>query len=447
MRINVISDRVSNRLNYVFEYLFSDFEDIQMVVSDRAEPERGDLIISYGRSNMDGARMYIPPSDFLKPGFFSGKEEDFLPDWNHIVDRVEKGCYHLKADLPGIVFFFLSRMEEYHFSSSDYLERFCATDSILNRKGLADIAVVDRMKNRWNALLIQICPELSLRPAKPTILASCDIDVLYAYHGKSFLKILAGGLRELIQWDLNAFSVRMQYLFGRSQDPFFSFHYLLNLSESLDVRLKAFILCPHLIEFSEDRGGEQLSEFADHKLRKLFGKMDVGLHPSVSAADNVEKISLEKEKLEMLLQVNLTKSRQHYLRMRFPDTYRALLKAGIKEDFSMGFHDGVGFRAGTSRPFYWYDLEREKTTDLLVHPLVLMDVALKNHMDLKPRDAKEKIRILIKEIKETNGNFSYLWHNSSISGPGKWNEWISVLEFMVEELLISYDFQGDLPDS
>ncbi|NJO69236.1 MAG: hypothetical protein HC830_08110 [Bacteroidetes bacterium] len=67
----------------------------------------------------------------------------------------------------------------------------------------------------------------------------------------------------------------------------------------------------------------------------------------------------------------VTKSRQHFLRLKFPGTYHRLMQEGITDDYSMGFHDKPGFRAGIAMPYPFYDLVNEKETTLTVHPLHL----------------------------------------------------------------------------
>ena len=66
-------------------------------------------------------------------------------------------------------------------------------------------------------------------------------------------------------------------------------------------------------------------------------------------------------------------SRQHFIRFTLPDTYRQLINAGIKEEFSMGYGSVNGFRASVALPFYWFDLEKNEATSLLVYLFCFMD--------------------------------------------------------------------------
>src|SRR5690606_1402201 len=77
--------------------------------------------------------------------------------------------------------------------------------------------------------------------------------------------------------------------------------------------------------------------------------------------------------LETATGSSIKASRQHYIRLRIPETYRQLRKAGIAFDFSMGYGSLNGFRASAALPFYWYDLEKEEPTDLLIFPFCFME--------------------------------------------------------------------------
>jgi hypothetical protein len=134
----------------------------------------------------------------------------------------------------------------------------------------------------------------------------------------------------------------------------------------------------------------------------------------------------EKKTLEKILQHPIVFSRQHFLRMLTPYTFQALLQAGICEDFTLGFAKAPGFRSGTAVPHFFYDLQKEETTDLLLHPTVMMDSTLIFHLKLSPEAALEKIKSLVDACKQSGGDYLSLWHNSNLSGSPEKNPWIRV---------------------
>ena len=96
-----------------------------------------------------------------------------------------------------------------------------------------------------------------------------------------------------------------------------------------------------------------------------------------------------------------------------PNMYKNLLNSSIKNDYSMGFASMPGFRSGTCNSYFFYDLDLELETDLKIHPFIVMDVTLKNYLNLDPKDAISKIYNLINEVKYVI-YFTSVWHNQSL---------------------------------
>jgi hypothetical protein len=92
----------------------------------------------------------------------------------------------------------------------------------------------------------------------------------------------------------------------------------------------------------------------------------------------------------------------------------------------MGYADAPGYRAGTSEPFYWFDLEHNTVTELLVHPFVVMDVTLRKYLALPPEEAQERIQRLRAYCSAQGLSFTTLWHNSSFAPHHGWAGWEQV---------------------
>ena len=138
---------------------------------------------------------------------------------------------------------------------------------------------------------------------------------------------------------------------------------------------------------------------------------DVGIHPSYGSGDRVESVQKEIRRLEQILDRPICSSRQHYLKMSFPETYRTLIANGIEEDYSMGYSEVPGFRAGTCTPFKFYDLQANEPTNLTVYPFAVMDRTLNDHLKLSPEEAIERVSDLFAEVKAVHGTLVSVWHN------------------------------------
>jgi hypothetical protein len=136
--------------------------------------------------------------------------------------------------------------------------------------------------------------------------------------------------------------------------------------------------------------------------------------------------------LENIIQKPVTKSRQHFLKLKFPKTYQNLLKSGITDDYTMGFASLSGFRAGTCTTFPFFDLSHNRCTEIMIHPFQVMDVTLKNYLLLSPEKAWQQIEEIMLEVKKVNGTFISLWHNESLKDTGHWLGWRKVFEKILE---------------
>jgi hypothetical protein len=150
-------------------------------------------------------------------------------------------------------------------------------------------------------------------------------------------------------------------------------------------------------------------------VKNISGYSEIGIHPSYYSNKNPEKINIEKSRLEQILNKNITKSRQHFLKLKFPETYRNLIKAGITDDYSMGYASQAGFRAGICSPFYFYDLKNEEQTNLKIHPFAFMDSMFVDYLKLNPTQTIDCVKPLIEEVKSVNGILMSIWHNYLMS--------------------------------
>ena len=91
--------------------------------------------------------------------------------------------------------------------------------------------------------------------------------------------------------------------------------------------------------------------------QQLSAKNNCGLHASWQSGTTEGLLLKEKRKLEGITGKSICISRNHYLRMKLPTTYRKLIAAGIHDDYSMAYGSINGFRASYTLPYRWYDLE------------------------------------------------------------------------------------------
>ena len=212
------------------------------------------------------------------------------------------------------------------------------------------------------------------------IIPTYDIDIAYSYLGKGCFRNIFGGLRDLVSFNFNGFFLRLKTLLKLSKDPYDVYDYLDQFINKCSI---FFIQVGKRGTF--DKNLNLNNSFMISLIYDLSQKVKLGIHPSYKSNDQKQVLSQELESLQKVKGGKVILSRQHYLKLDFPNTYQSLIDLGIKQDYTLGYAEDIAFRAGTSYDFYWYNLSEDIQTDLILYPLTLMDVTLKNYLQLSKK--------------------------------------------------------------
>jgi len=393
--------------------------------------------VNYSPEPTGDREIWIPSGPFLfESGTASPDPEVVWINHTPALFPMEKArAAAFPFDLLAMGFFLLSRYEEYAATIRDLHGRFPSSASLAGRHGFLEVPLWDIWMNRFAGKLHKTFP--GLKPSSPSFsfLPTFDTDQAWAFRHKPLLRQVGGGFRDLFTGRFSVFFQRLFVLAGIKRDPFDTFRFI--FINHIETPLFFFLLA--------DPGPNDPNHPPDHPafqalIRKWAPLAPMGIHPSYRAGDDPALVKKEKERLEQITGRPILKSRQHFLRLRFPDTYRWLSDAGIEEDYSMGYADALGFRAGTSVPFRWYDLEKESPTSLLINPFQAMDVTLKKYLELSPEKAEEHLLGILKIVRQTGGRFCTIWHNSSFDEKGEWKGWTAVYLGLLHALQNPADF-------
>jgi hypothetical protein len=338
----------------------------------------------------------------------------------------------VEHDLLASCFFLLSRYEEYVNPRRDKFGRFESHQSLMGKAGLLQRPLVDIWAHELYEALVARFPFIPRLEGTYNQRSTFDVDVAYAYKGRNWWRRTRSSLQDLKNLDFQRIKERKRVLKGIEADPFDSFDELRRLHEEAGVPAHFFFLVGDYGPLDKN-----LSPKRDD-IQKLILQVsewaEVGLHPSMSSNDSDKTLKKEFERLAKTIGKKVDSSRQHYLYLDLPDTYRKLIEHGVEVDFTMGYADHIGFRAGTSHAFPWYDLEKEKSTSLYLMPLSVMDASLQDYMGLSPEEAIQKVNRVKEEVKAVNGTFVSLWHNDSVTDYGKWQGWRKVFKACLQPL-------------
>lgn len=328
-------------------------------------------------------------------------------------------------------FYLVSRYEEYLPHIRDSNDRFDAHNSLAFQNGFLDKPVINQWAEMIRKKLSEKYPELKCPVQTYRFEPTIDIDNAYAYRQKGFMRTLGGYAKALLNLNFEDIKMRTRVLAGFSKDPYDTYTYQLELQKKYSLKPIYFFLVGDY-GVNDKNLSTQNRRFRE-LIRHISDYADVGVHPSYGSNKDVSRLSIEISRLKNILHREITRSRQHFLMLKFPNTYRNLLERDISDDYSMGFANEIGFRAGICTSFNFYDLDLESETALRIHPFAAMDATLNLYMNLSPEEAILKVKALIDETKKVNGVFTSLWHNETLSDEKQWKGWKKVYEDIVEE--------------
>ena len=343
-------------------------------------------------------------------------------------DNVNKNTF----DPFAAAFYLVSRYEEYLPFTPDEFGRFEAKSSVLFKYDLLELPLVDKWSLNLQKQIQCGFPQLQFRPRKFSQIVTIDIDQAFAFQHRGLKKNSISFVKNLAQRKTALLKTQFDLILKKEKDPYDSYQYLQSIQKDMGI---PFIYFVNIGEYSKYDKNLSPSNLAFKKLLKeVASNAPVGLHPSYYSNESASRLAGEKNQLETILGSTVKKSRQHYLKLIFPDTYRNLIEIGIEEDYTMGFASYPGFRAGTCTPFFWFDLEKNSATGLQLFPTTYMDGTFIEDLNLTPQEADKKISSLTQTVKKYTGCYISIWHNHTVSNQLYWKGWRSVFENSLKKL-------------
>ncbi len=427
-------DKQTNRIGYTINFVFKDLLKTDFMITTSKETfvaEKG-AKLSYSEEPIYD-ELHISPADLLYETDISAIDVDYFTENDTpFLFRTYNKDDILNFDVFAAIFYMVSRYEEYLPFISDKHSRFSAGDSLAFQKGFLDKPIVNIWAGLLKEKILQRYPDVVFRNSTFSFLNTIDVDMAFYYKGKGLYRGIGGFLRDLIHKDFSSCIERIKVDFFGKHDPYNCFSYIQESISKYDLNTLMF----YLISLSSDRD-KSISPYNTRfqfSIKEMADCSEIGIHPSYYTYEEPERLSEQIKMLKDIIHKNITKSRFHYLRFRLPDSYINLVDNEITDDYSMGYHDNVGFRAGTCSSFQFYDLDKDCETKLRIHPFAFMDVALKNSLKLSTDEAQRKIAGLIDEVRKVDGEFVSIWHNESLSDYKEWKGWREVYEKQVEYL-------------
>lgn len=324
----------------------------------------------------------------------------------------------INADIITISFLMLSRYEEKLISERDNHNRFQYKNSLAHRYGFIDFPIVDEYAMILRTWLKKFLPGLVIPGRTGRIIPTHDIDFLMRFGNlfKNFRTIAGGDIiaRKSISMAAVSIGECLRTYKDRRNDPLIRALRML-IDVSLEHNLKSAFYFKGLRKGEKDCSYDIYLPEVRYCMDLIMERgMEVGFHAGYDACTNETAFRKQKEAVEEVSGLAVTRSRQHFLRFDVNQTPGIWEESGIKNDSTLGYAEREGFRCGTSHEYSLYDIERDRVSNVTETPLIIMESTLFVYRMLTMEAALENIKKLYLRTRAVEGDFVILWHNHSV---------------------------------
>lgn len=428
----IYSPHITNRIEYTMQYVFEERLGIEYSLTSNKE--------EYINSNEFSKIVYA--EEYINEGLYFFAEKLLFE--NDIKEIELNNCVHenvktifshtknaaLNFDVFAAVFYLLSRYEEYLNKPLEAHDNYDYRHSILYKLNALDIPVVEQWIELLKKALLKHFSSLKFKDHTPKAALSIDVDVAFAYKARSFIRAAGGIVKKIFFLNFSEANNQLLTLLNVRKDMYDTYDYIFT-----SAKKKRTIFFFDMGDFAAfDKNPSWKNKHFQQLIKYVSSKAMIGLHPSYASNANKNLVAAEKYKLEKITNKKITASRQHYLKLKLPDTFNNLIANNITEDHTIGYYYTYGFRAGTCNSFLFFDLKKNETTALRLFPYSYMDGTLNDILKMSITEAKTVVSKLVDIVYKYDGIFIPLWHNSTLYNRNEWKGWREVFEHTIEEI-------------
>ena len=423
-------NKITPRLQYVADFIGKEItgQSFQLTTDEFFFNDYNGPKINYGYEPVSGDELLIVNYPLLFEDSIRKQNISCFKLNNFPAFFKSEGDYTF--DIFSAVFYLLSRYEEYLPHKKDMYGRYAYENSLAFKEGFLNLPLINIWLEDFKNVLNKKFPTLTTHHSPFTFQPTYDIDEAFAFKNKELSKIAGGFARSFGNGEWAIVNERWKVLRGKANDPYDAYEWMDQLHEKNHLKPLYFFHVAN--EKGKYDKNISPSHPAMHQLIKQHAeKYSIGIHPSWASGDDKNLLEEEVKTLGSATGKKITASRQHYIRFTLPQTFRRLIAAGITDDHSMGYGSINGFRASVASSFYWYDLEKECQTDLLLHPFCFMEANSFFEQKYLPQRAYEEMMHYYNAIKAVNGTLITIWHNNFLGTYPLFSGWRDVYEEFV----------------
>ncbi len=421
------SHTINPRLKYITDFIGTELlnEPFQLTANREFFLKYEGAKINYSKERITNSEFGIQNSELLFENGIRPQSVECFEKNGHKAFYKTDGDFHF--DIFAASFYLLSRYEEYLPHKKDMYGRYAHENSLAFKENFLHLPIINIWLGNFKTALETKYPELQFPHAKFQFIPTYDIDEAYSYKHKQWWRTMGGITKSIAKGQWSKIGERISVLKGKKKDPFDSYQWMNQLHQKYNLKPYYFFLVAGKTG-SHDKNILSSKNVMQDLIREHSDRYSIGIHPSWQSGDDPDKLKFEILKLGHISGKQILFSRQHFIRFTLPYTYRLLIDSGIKSDFSMGYGSINGFRASVASSFYWYDLEKEEQTKLLLYPFCFMEANSFFEQKFSPLQAFDELQHYYNVVKSVEGKLITIWHNTFLGTDKLYNGWREIYQ-------------------
>jgi hypothetical protein len=425
----VYTHKITPRLTYTFKHICKRILGLEVSFTSKVEDfiAHNSLKMSYTKQPLSN-ELFVRSNGLLFENGLSDLDINVQP-WDHTKGFFATGE---RSDLPFDIFassfYLLSRYEEYMPHVKDDYGRFMAKESLAYNHRFLNQPVVDIWAYKLQSVLRKRFDDYKFPERRYKIQPVIDIPTAYYFRQKGLLRTVGGTLHDLSRFKLRQLYERYLVVMGLKRDPYDTFKWIITKQKQSSFKFMVLFLIGDFSTYDKNINTNK-KQFVS-LIKSVADYCDVGIKASYFSLDDKSILKKEKLKMESITNTDLKAVRHSFSKLNLPTSYRNLVELEIHQDFTMGYIDTLGFRAGTCTPFQFYDLDYEVQTPLQINPYHCLDFALLKYQS--ELDKTEHLQKLMNQVKAVNGTFTPIFHNYTFSDLDRWKGYRSLFNLILE---------------
>jgi len=428
MKINIVinaDERFREKIRYGFTLLF---RPLRLEINFSNHIHSDVINIIYGGSDQPSTiqhQLHLKPSEKFEDRIKNSKLMDILRiEWLEFGNKRLPKLFpvtdsEIDFDIAAATFILASEFQDLISLERDEFDRLRAMDSLQDKLGVLNFPVVnyysmflkEKLENSFNVKI-----ELKKYGDADFALAlTHDVDYTSSLNLKMIRRNIFGHAilnHEALTPNERAMKLLYPLLaFGRYDPPRRGLKFLRAIENQKKLRSTFFIKTGATAKQDVNYNYHSRS-FRQYLYSLMDHGFEIGIHPSMRTYLDEQHFVNEKTRLEDLIGKKINSGRQHYLKFTASKTVSIWEKAGMKYDSTLGFSRKAGFRNSVAFPFPLYNFDKDRISDVVELPLLIMDDTFADGKTLTPDQTHIKMKELITETKAAHGSASILFHNS-----------------------------------